>query len=64
MKHRSLLVAASLIFLGSIVTSASVPQAQKTPVKLPPELLAKNVRLPAITSSAEEFRCGMAMPSG
>src|SRR5207244_12260369 len=37
------LAAASLIFVGSIVTSASVPQAQKAPVKLSPDLLAKNV---------------------
>lgn len=43
MKHHSLLAAASLILLGSIVTSASAPQAQKAPAKLPPELLAKNV---------------------
>jgi competence ComEA-like helix-hairpin-helix protein len=43
-KHHALLAAASLIFLGSIVTSASVQQAQQgPPAKLPPELLAKNV---------------------
>jgi competence ComEA-like helix-hairpin-helix protein len=43
MKHHPLLAAASLILLGSIVTSAAVPQSQKPPVKLSPELLAKNV---------------------
>jgi competence ComEA-like helix-hairpin-helix protein len=43
-KHQPLLAAASLILLGSIVTSASAPQSQKaSPVKLAPELLAKNV---------------------
>ena len=43
MKHHALLAAASLILLGSIVTSASVPQAQKVPAKLPAEVLTKNV---------------------
>lgn len=43
MKHHSLLAAASLMFLGSIVTSAAVPQAQKPPAKLSPELLTKNI---------------------
>jgi len=42
-KHQALLAAASLIFLGSIVTSAAVPQAQKAPAKPTAELLAKNV---------------------
>jgi competence ComEA-like helix-hairpin-helix protein len=42
-KYHSLLAAASLILVGSIVTSASAPQAQKAPPKLSPELLAKNV---------------------
>jgi competence ComEA-like helix-hairpin-helix protein len=43
-KHHSLLAAASLIFLASIVTSASVPQGQKAaPATLSPQLLAKNV---------------------
>jgi competence ComEA-like helix-hairpin-helix protein len=41
-KHHHLLAAASLILFGSIVTSASGPQSPKPPVKLPPELLAKN----------------------
>ena len=44
MKHHALLAAASLIFLGSIVTSASGPQGQKAPpAKLSPELLTKNI---------------------
>jgi competence ComEA-like helix-hairpin-helix protein len=43
-KHHSILALASLILVGSIVTSASAPQAQKpAPAKLPPELLAKNI---------------------
>jgi len=42
-KYHSLLAAASLILLGSIVTSASAPQAQKAAPKASPELLAKNV---------------------
>src|SRR5258706_8343562 len=45
MTHRSL-PAAALILVGSIVTSASVPQAPATkppPAKLPPQLLTKNV---------------------
>ena len=45
MKHHALLAAASLIFLGSIVTGASGPQGQKAPppAKLSPELLTKNI---------------------
>jgi competence ComEA-like helix-hairpin-helix protein len=42
-KSDFLLAAASLIFIGSIATSASAPQAQKAPPKLTPELLAKSV---------------------
>ena len=53
MKNQSLLTAASLILLASIVTSASVPQAQKAaPAKLPAELLAKN--LGELTAEEEE----------
>ena len=44
MKPQPLIAAAALILLGSIVTSAAVPQAPKAaPAKLPPEVLAKNV---------------------
>ena len=44
MKHHSILAVASLILVGSIVSSASGPQGQKAPpAKLSPELLAKNV---------------------
>ena len=43
MKHQSLLAAASLILLAGIVTSAAGPQAQAKVVKVPPEVLAKNV---------------------
>ena len=53
MKHHSILAVASLILVGSIVTSASVPQAQKpAPSTLPPELLAKNVG--DLTAAEEE----------
>jgi competence ComEA-like helix-hairpin-helix protein len=42
-KYQSLLAAASLFWIGSLVSTAAVPQAQKaSPGKLPPELLAKN----------------------
>jgi competence ComEA-like helix-hairpin-helix protein len=52
-KHHALLAAASLIFLGSIVTSAAVPQAQKgPPAKATAELLAKNVG--ELTAAEEE----------
>ena len=53
MKHHPLLAAASLIFLSSLVTNAAVPQSQRPPVKLPPELLAKNIG--DLTSEEEEL---------
>lgn len=43
MKHQSILAAASLVLLTSIITSAAGPQAQAKAVKVSPQVLAKNV---------------------
>ncbi len=43
MKHQSILAAASMMLLGSIITTAAGPQAQATVAKAPPQVLAKNV---------------------
>ena len=43
MKQHSLLAAASIVLVTSIVTSAAGPQTQAKVVKVPPEVLNKNV---------------------